>query len=265
MSSENYLIILKQLENLISSIDESPAHISNKLARVRQRHFYPSNHLKCISGHFAKFKQRQKKAHLYVFSYSGGTHIDLGQFSTPVQIATGFSAGTLFCTGSRGGPQLNLFQVIPSSPAASELGKDPLSPLKSQKNNYYRSNFTFLSAPSVSRSQVAPCRQLMQRTCVTSRITQCVSSRKGPFLLPSRWHTLRLRSSLPSHSPFSLWLRSCQQLKLIKMRNLKSICICLCNCKSACLALAVAFRPGGCFIWQLFFASYTARDALALN
>lgn len=66
ISSENYLIILKQLENLISSIDESPAHISNKLAQVRQRHFYLSHHMKCISGHFAKFKQRQKTAHVYV-------------------------------------------------------------------------------------------------------------------------------------------------------------------------------------------------------
>lgn len=66
MSSENYLIILKQLENLISSIDESPAHISNKLAQVTQRHFYLSNHMKCISGRFANFKQRKKKAHVYV-------------------------------------------------------------------------------------------------------------------------------------------------------------------------------------------------------
>lgn len=31
-SSENYLIILKDLENLFSSIDESPARVSNKLA-----------------------------------------------------------------------------------------------------------------------------------------------------------------------------------------------------------------------------------------
>lgn len=60
MSSENYLIILKQLENLISSIDESPAHISNKLAQVRLRHFYLSNHMKCISGHFAQFKKGKK-------------------------------------------------------------------------------------------------------------------------------------------------------------------------------------------------------------
>lgn len=88
MSSENYLIILKQLENLISSIDESPAHISNKLAQVRQRHFYPSNHMKCISGHFAKFKQRQKKAHVYLFRDSKGTHIGLGQFSASVQTPT---------------------------------------------------------------------------------------------------------------------------------------------------------------------------------
>lgn len=51
VSSENHLIILKELENLISSIDESPARISNKLAQARQRHFYPSHHMKCISGH----------------------------------------------------------------------------------------------------------------------------------------------------------------------------------------------------------------------
>lgn len=66
MSSENYLIILKQLENLISSIDESPAHISNKLSQAGQRHFYLSNHIKCISGHFAKLKQRQKKTRVCV-------------------------------------------------------------------------------------------------------------------------------------------------------------------------------------------------------
>lgn len=132
MSSENYLIILKQLESLISSIDESPAHISNKLAQVGLRHFYLSNHIKCISGHFTKFKHRQKKAHVYVLWDSGGTHIDLGQFSTPVQTATGFSAGTLICTGSGGGPQLNLSQMIPSPPATSELGKKP-SPLDTQK------------------------------------------------------------------------------------------------------------------------------------
>lgn len=34
-SSENYLIILKEPENLFSSIDESPACISNKLAQAR--------------------------------------------------------------------------------------------------------------------------------------------------------------------------------------------------------------------------------------
>jgi len=63
VSSENYLIILKQLENLISSIDESPARISNKLAKARQRHFYPSHRVECISGHlhFAEFEQRQKR------------------------------------------------------------------------------------------------------------------------------------------------------------------------------------------------------------
>lgn len=106
VSSENYLIILKQLENLISSIDESPACISNKLAQARQRHFYPSHHMKCISGHlhFAKFEQRQKKAHVCVLRQWMHIH----RFGAILYICasshSGFSARILVCIGSCGGP-----------------------------------------------------------------------------------------------------------------------------------------------------------------
>lgn len=61
VSSANCLIILEQLENLISSLDESPAHISNKLPQARQRRFYPSHQISAVQDTLLNLSKGKKK------------------------------------------------------------------------------------------------------------------------------------------------------------------------------------------------------------
>lgn len=59
------------------SIDESPAHISNKLAQARQRRFYPAHPPKCMSGHSPEHLPnliKGKKRHVCVCFETADAH-----------------------------------------------------------------------------------------------------------------------------------------------------------------------------------------------
>lgn len=165
VSSANCLIILEQLENLISSLDESPAHISNKLPQARQRRFYPSHQISAVQDTLLNLSKGKKKACVCVWFWDG-MHAEKSGVTVYICACchSGFPAPVCRELWSPiGTKKLNFLSSDHQLTCSFWIWKRP------SKRHYYRSKFTFLQTATLILScQVAPCRLLMQRTNVTS-------------------------------------------------------------------------------------------------